>query len=164
MENALISKVTEATEIPWRWRALEVNTCRVNGRVGARVRKHAWTQGPQVAILWQMKDSAERVHDRVGKISGQGNNSATGHPTEEEEVSTEDQGHSDKQKHMRLPHKPGSGLSSDTEAKQRRQRQREKEREKQALWGVPAKALSWTLIIPSTLDDEHSQGPSDEVF
>ena len=92
-----------------------MNTCRGDGHVGSR--KHAWTQSPEVGILWQIRDSAERVYDRVEKISGQGNNSATGHPIEEEEVRIEDQGHNNKQKHIRLPHKPGSGLPSVTEAK-----------------------------------------------
>lgn len=93
-----------------------MNTCRGDGRVGSSVRKRACTQGPEVGILWQIRDSAERVYDGVEKISGQGNNSATGHPIEEEEVSIEDRGHNNKQKHIRLPHKPGSGLPSVTEA------------------------------------------------
>ena len=94
-----------------------MNTCRGDGHVGSSVRKRAWTQSPEVGILWQIRDSAERVYDRVEKISGQGNNSVTGHPIEEEEVSIEDQDHNNKQKHIRLPHKPGSGLPSVTEVK-----------------------------------------------
>lgn len=75
-------------------------------------------KAPRLAFCGRLEIlQKERVYDRVEKISGQGNNSATGHPIEEEEVRIEDQGHNNKQKHIRLPHKPGSGLPSVTEAK-----------------------------------------------